>query len=198
MALGIGDVVRLTAHMKNSVTGDIMNTFDVEIDAVGDDGNNGFKEAAAAWLSELYATIAPSMVTTNSYYQVHFLQRNGLEVLTPISWSGDVEFASVEPQLPQGTAALVYARTAQRHVILRKYLSAWGESANAQGVPENDLMAILQDFCDFWLDPYHGTNDWDFHAVCWPGTNTGSIPLIEALPSTKWAIQRRRRAGRGS
>lgn len=198
MPIGLGDVVRVTAHMKLSGTGDIMNTFDLEVTTAGTGGNTAFKNTCRDWLDELYDTIGDKFSTSLSYDKVHFYQRNGLEVLTPISWSGLTAPADAGNDLPYGTSALVYARTSERHILPRKFIGGFTEDKNTAGHVDSALLPNLQDFAAFWLLPYSGAGGWDLQAVCWPGSNTGSIPLIEGVVSDQWAIQRRRRVGRGS
>jgi hypothetical protein len=197
MALGVGDVVRVSAIMRDGRGQDVINTFDVEITTAGSGGNDGFKEDAAEWLTDMYTNLIDVIKDDNVAVAVGFYQRNGLEVLTPISWAGP-NFNALDQELPFGTAALVYARTTQRHVIARKFIGPMTEGSNVNGVLAGATVAALEGFIGDWLGTVSVTNGWVWDAVVWPRTNTGSIPITEGLVSDVWAIQRRRRRGRGS
>jgi hypothetical protein len=128
---------------------------------------------------------------------VGFYQRNGLEVLTPISWAGPA-FDAGDQELPYGTAALIYARTTQRHSIARKFIGPMTEGSNNSGTIIGSTVAGLEGMIGEWLTPSSLTNGWEWDAVVWPRIGSGSIPITEGLVSDVWAIQRRRRRGRGS
>lgn len=198
MALSVGSVVRVSAILKDARSSDVVNTFDIQLTDTGDDGVPGFKEDVNEWLTELYTTIQGILDQNATYDRIAFYERAGFTVLTPILWDTPPINAATGQELPAGIAALVYGRTDVRHVIGRKYLGPMTEDINVDGFVSSGGRAALQDFADFWALPFSGTNNWEWISVVWRGLGPGAAPVLETAFSPNWAIQRRRRIGRGS
>jgi hypothetical protein len=197
MTLGVGAVVRVSAEMADPIGGLIMNTFDVKIDTQGTGGNTDFREDVRDYIDNMYGTIYTGLQTGTTYDRVSFYHRNGTEAIIPITWNGPGEPAGAGDALPAGTAALVYARTETRRAVARKFLGPFTEVNSAGFGPVAGLQTALTGFVDEWLDPWSGANGWDFHAVLWHN-ETSALEFTEGGFSLNWAIQRRRREGRGA
>jgi hypothetical protein len=197
MALTTGSVVRLSAIMRDARLADVINTYDVLIDTVGDGGDDGFKVDAAQYLTAMYGNVDPYIIETAQCVSVGFYERAGPSVLTPIAWAGPT-FTDTSQELPYGTSALIYGRTERRHTLTRKYLGPFGESINNAGGLHANLVSALEGFIGSWLGPFTGDNNWEFHPVCWSTVTGGPIEILEGVIGATWAIQRRRRIGRGS
>lgn len=197
MALGNGDVVRLSANIKDPRGADCITTWDVQILTTGSGGNTGFREDAREYLEALFDPMTDFIKSTAQAYQIGFYHRTGTEVLVPLGWTAP-DFNDLDDELPLGTSGLVIGRTNTRRVMARKYLPCPTENRSDGGAPSNAYTDALEDLCLVWQAPFTGSNGWDLQAVVWSDTGNTAYDLLECLPSTKWAIQRRRRLGRGS
>lgn len=198
MALGVGDVVRISARFRQASADEQVNTWDVEITNAGSGGNTGFSEDAEEFMNVVYLPAVGLLSDTLDPYQLDFYQRNGLEVIPSTSWptanaptaSGDV--------LPLQDALVLVFRSERRGSRLRKFLPSTVEGFNEAGSPAAIAIATGDDVIEAALAHFTGDNGWEFNLVLWPETATGTIPLINGFTSPQWGTQRRRRRGRGS
>jgi len=197
VAIGLGDVVRLSATLHDPRGQEVINTWDVEVTTAGSGGNTGFKEDCQEWIEGLYTTIQGVIHTNAAAHHISFFHRNGVEALTPIGWSVP-DFNAAGEELPAGTCGVLFARTAIRRVISKKYIGPSVEAFNEIAVPTANFTNALLGMGTYWIAAFTGANGWHLEAVLWPRTNTGSVALQEVGASEHWAIQRRRRPGRGS
>lgn len=197
MAIVVTDVIRVTAEMSDLAGGDVMNTYDLLITGGGTGGDTGFKEDVIDYLNVLYNNIDAYQQSGVSYDQVSFYHRNGSTAITPITWSPTPSAAGSGDALPAGTSLLILARTSTRRRVKRVFLGPFTEPSSAGYGPTGALQSDAAAFAADLLAPYTGGNTWTFHAVLW-SDGLGVLPLVEASVSLNWAIQRRRRLGRGS
>lgn len=197
MAIGLGDVVRLSAVIHDARNSEVINTWDVEVTGAGSGGNTGFKEDCREWLEGLYDPISGLIHDGASTHHISFFHRNGTEALTPIGWSAP-DFTAGFDELPDGISAILFARTGTRRVVSKKFIGPCTEANSTLGAPDSVATGVLLDMGDFWKDPFTGANGWELQAGVWPRTNTGIVAIAETGVSEHWGIQRRRRRGRGS
>jgi len=197
MALSTTDVVRVSAIMGTTVSGAVINTFDLRIQAEGDDGNDGFAEAVNNWANALYGTIEDQIASTVGFVRFEFLHRNGTEIIVPRTWATPPSPACSADSLPHTVAGLVYARSVRRGSRARKFLPPFCETENVNGQPSSGALLAMQDFANVWLDPWTDDNGWEFKACLWTGPLAGELEFVDATVSNYWAQQRRRRPGRG-
>lgn len=197
LAIGVGSVVRCSAEFLDPFGSVEMTTWDLEVLTAGSGGNDGFRDDVLDYMSALYNFIAGYVASGASYYQVQYYHRNGTEVLPPAAWAGDDALAGGGDPLPPAVSALLFFRTAMRRVIARKFLPVMTEPANADGAPYAPLITAMEGMGGYAMADHTMTLGWRFQLVCWSSTLPGSVTLLEAVPSANWAIQRRRRIGRG-
>lgn len=198
MAIGVGDVVRITAGLLDARGNDVQNTFDVEIQTAGSSGNDGFQNDMLEIMTDLYATVAGIIDDSAVADTVYFYQRNGLEVLLPKAWASPPVFTAGGDELVMGASGVIILRTNRRGTLLRKFIGPMVEGFNVSGAPNSTCLLTLADMADFLLASHTGSRGWEVDFVCWPSVGTGAIPLIDRAVSPLWGQQSRRRAGRGS
>lgn len=197
MALTVGDIVRISPSLTDYLGGQEITTWDVKITTVGSGGNVGFAEDARDWIVGLYAAIEDDMRSDSVLGDINFYHRTGTEVILPTAWVGNT-FTEVTEPLPTALSAMLIGRSTRRGTVARKFLPVMSEAANDSGRVIASVLTHMTTMCATWQAPIVGGNGWELVGVVWSTAQNQAYDLLYTFPSAKWAVQRRRREGRGS
>lgn len=197
MALGVSDVVRLSAVFNAGTPAIEICTFDVVINDAGSGGNTGFREDAQEWLGAIFTTLTAYILTGTTGSEVDFYHRTGTEALPPITWTDAPDFLGDGEALPWQTSAVAIFRTEHRGTRGRKFLPTMNEAANSGGRPVVDVKTDVEDFIDEAIGEFTGGNGWQFQQVVWSEKDSTAYLITEGFCSPEWGVQRRRRPGVG-
>lgn len=197
MAIGAGDVVRVSAEFLALTTDMQVNTWDLRVNTAGTGGNDGFQAAVEEYLSNLYShvtTIISENVVANG---VSYYSRLSLDVLLPTTWLGAPAFTASGDVLPLQDALVVFFRSSRRGSRCRKFLPSSTEAFNVGAVPAATAIAAATALVDEGLTPFTSTAGWVLELVLWSDVTNAAITLLNGEVSPQWGTQRRRRVGRG-
>lgn len=111
--------------------------------------------------------------------------------LSAIDGTGEGQF------LPPQVAALVYGKTATKHVIARKFIGPLIESAQANGSIETAIMGDFIAFAESWKTWVQGAGGPAGTTEVW-GYRRGFNTILTTHADSILATNRRRKPGRGS
>lgn len=198
MALGIGDVVRVSPIFHVNAADQQVNNWDVIITTTGSGGNEGFQVAATEWMTDVYAEGAGMFSAQITADDIAFYHRNGTEPLLPAPWTDGPTFTGGGELVALQTAIVVFFRSDRRGTRGRKFLPTIVEGLTDNGVPGAVAIATANGLGLVARDEFTSTNGWVFHLGIWSEVTNSFHPITSQDVSPYFGIQRRRRPGRGS
>lgn len=197
MAVGVGDIVRITAKLLLNGISDIVNVyhFSVAVNTAANDTQFMLETALA--LDTLYTIINGAITTNVGYSSVEGQNVSKDELLPSTAWPLLVAGTNANEMLPEMVSACVFHRTLKPRVRCSKFLPPFGENNSVAGAVLPLTQANLQSYGDSLTTGLTGANIAlvyvAFNRLLMTSTNTS-----QALVPTRFRTQKRRRLGVGS
>lgn len=208
MTVGLNAVIRTSARMKNTVSGDVVNVFHWQTSGSGTPSDDDIMNAIEAKLSTMYAFLAPAIPSDQDPYDVrHDVvdwvggKETVLYTLGTRSWTLTTPPSGTAEGLPQQDAAVINFRTAVPKTFGRKYVGALTESANLGGQITSAVQAYLVSYASALLTDIvvGGTFNLKAGVLTYKVVSGGHfVDFLAAVVQSIMCTQRRRRAQRGS
>ena len=198
MAIGVNDVLRITANMRLLTTDDIVNVFNIKVTAIVAPTDLSFMQSVAAWLDEAYLLILADLADNLSFVNVSGINITQDELLPSVDWTTIVAGSSLSPILPVQVAACVFFPTTTPRVRASKFFGGYTDDAlEAGGAITAAAIARLQSCGDVLAAGVDELGD----EATYGAYNTvlsRFTPVDRAEVPVRWRTQRRRRLGVGS
>lgn len=196
MAVEINDVVRVTAVMDHSLEGAVMNVWHAKQYA-GTASEAQFATAAATRLDTMYGYIDNYMPDTLTFEEIRFFNVTQGTPMPTVSWptlvDGDVD---VGHPLPSVMSCLMFTRTSQSRVILRKFFGPFTEENQQDAEWTSGITNAVATGMILWFSTWTsglGTGQ----GGIWSPTDLAFYEATTTVVRSVPAYQRRRRRGRG-
>lgn len=204
MAISPGEVVRISARMINSVSGEVVNVFHAihsgDVDVTDDD----VLTAVEAWLNTMFQAINDQLSVLQDLFDIKIdvvgFANGEYVTVRPVGivpWNGLGEPAGTGDAMPEGVALVVNLRTATSGVVGRKYLGVPTENAIVSGVPTSATQTALASFLGVLESGFVAAAE-DFVAGVMSTKMQGFVPILEGVVRLFAGYQRRRTRGRGA
>ena len=198
MAIGDGDVIRVTAVLKRATVDDVMNVFYARLVAGGGASQSALRGDLAAWMEDVYDGLQPGIVDDVTFDEIQLFNMTDGTPEPTESWPTLTVGGSTGDPLPEGVAALVIARTGLSRVIGKKYFGLFSEAAATDGLWTAPTMALFATAGADWITPFTGASLATWDPVVWRRVAMTHAAFTEAVTTNVPAYQRRRKRGVGS
>lgn len=199
MAPILGDIIRLSCVFTDSVGGQQVNVFHLQINTVGSGGPTGFMEDVQDWVNGLYTQIQGEISNNVTGTRLEFVNITTPAVYGPVMFSPSFTGGASTTPLPTGVTMLVIGRTGVSRVIARKYLPKMAEAAYDGVHWTSGAQADGLDFANgAWSGSGVGSNGWAFTSGVYQASGGAFYEVEDVAVEPIPAYQRRRKEGRGS
>lgn len=198
MAIGVGDILRISAEMELSTVDQVINVFNFKVVTNNLATDLLFMTELATLMETTYLHINAEIVTSIKYISFEGQNITKNELLPGVPWPSLLFGGNANTPLPTQVAACVFFRTLTPKVRAAKFLPLFSEGANVNvGEVDGIAQASMQAFGDALVAGLTGANI----ALTYGAFNlplNRFTPVIQAIVPTRWRTQRRRRVGVGS
>lgn len=195
-----GDIIRVTAKMVDSTTGDIQNVYHFKYG-----GSDVAEESAIgnilAIIDDMYDDIQPAMPADMIFHSIDVANVTQSIVYAARNWPTQVNGGGTGDTMPEQNCALVVGRTDYPKTVARKFLGPFIEADNADGSWASGLFSALGDFMTKYLTTTVFGSNSTLAPVAVHYVNNAVTRVSEILSGycTNYVYtQRRRRRGVGS
>lgn len=204
-----GDIVRVSARMKNTVSGDVMNVYHLLMVGAGGTGTAAeLNTGVQAWLSTAFANVASDLGADNDPFDIRYdvVEYVGgrIVVTRPLgvfTWTlTSPPVGSGEGGTPQDAAILNF-RTASAGSYGRKYIGVYNEGSVAAGRLATAQVGRLADLAADLLTNVVASASLagQLGAISQKIGAAGTwVDFTAAVVNAVLGVQRRRRINRGS
>lgn len=198
MAIGVGDVLRITARMS-FLAADVLNVYHYLVDVADAGDDDDWMGNIATILDDAYSLLIGAQTTDLLYEDIIGQNITKDEILPTVSWPTLNAGVEATEGVPPQCCGFVYWSTVTPRVLGRKFLGVFGEGEQIDGIWSAGIVASMLDFAG-------EIEDSDFAT---PGDRTATPGVYRVLPERFTALglshvvdtvytQRRRTRGRGS
>jgi len=178
MAIGINDIVRVTAHFSKDLASDVINTFHWKITNMGTADQEDMETFLKGTLELVYASMVPFITSTVGAVDINLFNVTQNEPYGSSAWPTIVGGTATGEELPNQNSPYTFGRTPHNGVISRKYLPVTVEGNQNDGVLESAIFAGLVAFTQEWIDSWSDTTS---GAQMIPGVVRSVAPFIGQL-----------------
>lgn len=197
MSVQVGDVIRVTAVLDDTLAGTVQNVWHARQFSTAT-SDSTFIADAAARLETVYGYWDQYMPDTCNFDEIRFFNVTQGTPMTTVPWptlvSGGVDVAD---PLPSVLSVLAFARTSVSRTIARKFIGPFTEADQADGEWGAGMLAnIALGFGAWWSGWTSGTGL--ATGTVWSPTTAQYFDITTQAVRAVVAYQRRRKRGRGA
>lgn len=138
-AIGLNDVLRVTAQMLWNNASDVMNTFHVRVSDMGTANHDDIIEDCWDYLERIYTNIVGEIVDNITFDAINIFNETKNEPYGTFPWPTLTAGENVGQSLPINTTVNAFARTAVNKVKGGKHWPTNSETGQADGVLNTDF-----------------------------------------------------------
>lgn len=197
MAVGVLDIVRITANLLLDDTNLVQNVFHFIVDAIPGPDDDGFMDEVDDIMDDLYITINLRVVDRITYDSITGINVTKDELLPSRAWPTLTAGADTDVMIPEMNAGCVFHRTVKPRTRASKFIPPCGETSNDGGALGVTYKTLLQNFGNFLVgDIIEAGTTLRYGAF----NRSTSIftPVVVAVVPARFRTQRRRRIGVGA
>lgn len=156
MAVAGTDVLRVAVKWRNSTSGDVVNTFSLQVAAIEDGSDASALAAVAEWADDLYTNSGYTSAMADNHTHEDISVFN-LSQGVPVGYVGALsalDGGNAQPSLPSTDAPLLVFRTPLPRFVGRKYLPTVGINYVNDGQVSSSLLTLLNAMITKLLNPY--------------------------------------------
>lgn len=192
-----GDIVKVTACMTHSDTGDVQNVFWYKQISGATEGTT-LLGVCEDRFSTAYGYIQPYMPDKISYVLVKGFNITTDTPIADYTWSGlTVGGVDVADPMPSDCALLAKGRTDGSKVRFRKYLGPFTEADHGNGLWQSSLLTAAGTWLAYILTAF-GSGSGTGQFGVWSDTLQIWYPVLSQVVDAVVSTQRRRKRYRGS
>lgn len=197
MAIGVGDILRISANLLLESVADQVNVYHFQVGANTHPNDTAVMTDIASLLDTAYTLVNASISAAVAYQNVTGQNLTKSELLPDTAWPVLTVGGNVADRLPDAVSAEVYWGTIRPKVVGRKFLPNMTENFNSSSQIVAGTLTQLANFGAYFLVPLVTAN-LSITAGTWNPTLAQFTPFLTANVPTAWRTQRRRRRGVGS
>lgn len=201
MVTNVGDILRVSAIMKNVDSGMVANVFHLRLASVssGPISDEDTKIDVAAYLNGLYSPMNNLIANDIRYDTINVFNITQDRPYGNQPWPTLVQGTNTDELLPSTVAAFVQGNTGFSRCWARKFISGFTTASNtSNGFIEPATLTALAGWGSRWVAGYTSLANSTYWPVVYRSVVALWVPVVEVIVKDVWATIRRRRANRGA
>jgi hypothetical protein len=197
MAVGVNDILRITAVMSFGAGVSVQNVYRVKVTGFPTGSESDVMTDMAAWLDDAYGELEPFISSVLSFEEVRGFNETRDEPLPTTAWPVLTQGGVSVDYLPTANAMLVLFRTGLAKVIGRKFIAGLVEDRVTAGELTSTMISALAAYAlTVMAGPNGVASGGTFEYAIIDKLGIARAP-VEFVVRTAVAFQRRRKPGRG-
>lgn len=198
MAIGVNDILRITANMQMLAADQMVNVYNLKVTAIVAPTDLSYMQSISAFLDEVYTAINADIVNNVLYVDIGGINITQDELLPTVTWDTLVSGANAGKILPVQSAACVFFPTTTPRVRASKFFGGYSDNAlEVDGQITAAAQARLKTAGDVLVAGMAELGDNAQYGAYNALLNRFTL-VDRAVVPTRWRTQRRRRLGVGS